>query len=143
PDTRLTAESRIVLHPTLSEKHDWFALGFQVTIADRSIPFRQLFIALVRNQDSLLLADGTYFSLKNSAFDPLRKLLEEASTLDDFGADNPSISRFNAALLEDAEEAADTFHADPAIIAWQQALAVLRDAIDIPTLKTPPALHAE
>lgn len=141
--TRLTGEPHIVINATQSEKNDWFDLGFQVTIEDRSIPFRQLFIALVRNQDSLLLADGTYFSLKNSAFDPLRKLLEEASTLDDFGADNPSISRFNAALLEDAEEAADTFHADPAIIAWQQALAVLRDATDIPTLKTPPALHAE
>lgn len=141
--TRLTGEPHIVINATQSEKNDWFDLGFQVTIEDRTIPFRQLFIALVRNQDSLLLSDGTYFSLDHSAFEPLRRLLEEASTLDDFGADNPSISRFNATLLEDAEEVADTFHADPTIIEWQKALAVLRGATDIPKLAAPSALRAE
>src|SRR5699024_3146058 len=141
--TRLTGDPHIVINATQSEKNDWFDLGFQVTIEERTIPFRQLFIALVRNQDSLLLTDGTYFSLQHEAFDPLRKLLEEASTLDDFGADNPSISRFNASLLEDAEDVADTFHADPTIIEWQKALAVLRDAKDIPSLKTPAMLEAD
>lgn len=141
--TRLTGDPHIVINATQSEKNDWFDLGFQVTIEERTIPFRQLFIALVRNQDSLLLTDGTYFSLNHPAFEPLRKLLEEASTLDDFGADNPSISRFNATLLEDAEDVADTFHADPTIIEWQKALAVLRDATDIPTLDAPPVLRAE
>lgn len=141
--TRLTGDPHIVINATQSEKNDWFDLGFQVTIEERTIPFRQLFIALVRNQDSLLLTDGTYFSLNHPAFEPLRKLLEEASTLDDFGADNPSISRFNATLLEDAEDVADTFHADPTIIEWQKALAVLRDATDIPTLEAPSVLRAE
>lgn len=141
--TRLTGDPHIVINATQSEKNDWFDLGFQVTIEERTIPFRQLFIALVRNQDSLLLTDGTYFSLNHPAFEPLRKLLEEASTLDDFGADNPSISRFNASLLEDAEGVADTFHADPTIIEWQKALAVLRNADDIPTLDTPPTLQAD
>ena len=141
--TRLTGDPHIVINATQSEKNDWFDLGFQVTIEDRTIPFRQLFIALVRNQDSLLLSDGTYFSLQHEAFDPLRKLLEEASTLDDFGADNPSISRFNAALLEDAEDVADTFHADPTIVEWQKALAVLRDAKDIPARNMPDMLRAD
>lgn len=141
--TRLTGEPHIAINATPSEKNDWFDLGFQVTIEERTIPFRQLFIALVRNQDSLLLSDGTYFSLQHSAFQPLRKLLEEAAALDDFAADNPSISRFNATLLEDAEEVADAFTADPTIVAWQKALAVLRDAKDIPALQKPAALHAE
>ena len=141
--TRLTGEPHIVINATQSEKNDWFDLGFQVTIEDRTIPFRQLFIALVRNQDSLLLTDGTYFSLKNDAFDPLRKLLEEASSMDDFGAENTSISRFNSTLLDDAEDAADAFHADPAIVEWQQALAVLREATDIPKLQVPEKLQAE
>lgn len=141
--TRLTGDPHIVINATQSEKNDWFDLGFQVTIEGRTIPFRQLFIALVRNQDSLLLADGTYFSLNHEAFDPLRKLLEEASSMDDFGVENTSISRFNAALLDDAEEAADAFHADPAIIEWQNALAVLRDATDIPNLQVPATLQAE
>lgn len=141
--TRLTGDPHIVVNATQSEKNDWFDLGFQVTIEERTIPFRQLFIALVRNQNSLLLSDGTYFSLDHPAFEPLRRLLEEASTLDDFGADNPSISRFNATLLEDAEEVADTFHADPTIIEWQKALAVLRDATDIPKLDKPDMLQAD
>src|SRR5699024_6695844 len=125
------------------EKNDWFDLGFQITIEERTIPFRQLFIALVRNQDSLLLTDGTYFSLNHPAFERLRKLLEEGSTMEDFGVDNTSTSRFNAALHDEAEDAADTFQADPAIIEWQNALAVLRDATDIPKLEIPAALHAE
>ena len=141
--TRLTGDPHIVINATQSEKNDWFDLGFQVSIEERTIPFRQLFIALVRNQDSLLLADGTYFSLNHPAFEPLRKLLEEASTMEDFGVDNTSISRFNAALLDEAEDAADTFQADPAIIEWQNALAVLRDATDIPKLEIPAALQAE
>ncbi|MDN6411010.1 MAG: SNF2-related protein, partial [Yaniella sp.] len=91
----------------------------------------------------MLLTDGTYFSLDNEAFDPLRKLLEEASTMDDFGVESTSISRFNSALLDDAEEAADAFHADPAIVEWQNALAVLREATDIPKLDVPAMLDAE
>src|SRR5699024_4238782 len=87
--------------------------------------------------------DGTYFSLDNPAFDPLRKLLEEASTMDDCVGESPSISRFNSALLDDAEEAADAFHADPAIIEWQNALAVLREATNIPKLEVPATLEAE
>lgn len=141
--TRLTGEPHIVINATQSEKNDWFDLGFQVTIEERTIPFRQLFIALVRNQNSLLLTDGTYFSLDNEAFDPLRKLLEEASTMDDFGVESTAISRFNSALLDDAEEAADAFHADPAIVEWQNALAVLREATDIPKLDVPAMLDAE
>src|SRR5699024_9168052 len=46
--TRLTGEPHIVINATQSEKNDWFDLGFQVTIDERTIPFRQLFIALVR-----------------------------------------------------------------------------------------------
>lgn len=141
--TRLTGDPHIVINATQSEKNDWFDLGFQVTIEERTIPFRQLFIALVRNQDSLLLVDGTYFSLNHEAFDPLRKLLEEASSMDDFGVENTSISRFNAALLDDAEDAADAFHADPAIVEWQNALSVLRDAADIPKLQVPQTMQAE
>src|SRR5699024_5759774 len=89
------------------------------------------------------LTDGTYFSLDNAAIDPLRKLLEEASTMDDFGVESTSISRFNSALLDDAEEAADAFHADPAIIEWQNALAVLREATDIQKLEVPALLASE
>src|SRR5699024_2598817 len=133
--TRLTGEPHIVINATQSEKNDWFDLGFQVTIDERTIPFRQLFIALVRNQNSLLLTDGTYFSLDNPAFDPLRKLLEEASTMDDFGVESTSISRINSALLEDAEEAADAFHAYPAIIEFQNALLVLREHTEMQKMK--------
>src|SRR5699024_12212786 len=59
------------------------------------------------------------------------------------GVDNTSISRFNAALLDEAEDAADTFQAETAIIEWQNALAVLRYASDIRKLEIPAALHAE
>src|SRR5699024_826791 len=97
--TRLTGEPHIVINATQSEKNDCFDLGFQVTLDARTIPFRQLVVALVRNQNGLLLIDGTYFSLDNAAFDPQRKLLQEATAMADFAAASTSISRFHSALL--------------------------------------------
>ncbi|ONH29569.1 helicase [Pseudofrankia asymbiotica] len=81
--------------------NDWFDLGVTVTVKGHQVGFRDLFVALDRGDEYLLLPDGAYFSLEKPELAALRRLIEEARTLGDWSGESPRISRFQAGLWEE------------------------------------------
>src|SRR5699024_9912411 len=62
---------------------DWFGLGIEVSIGGRPVPLSLLLTALTRDEDRLLLPDGTWFALDVPELHALRHIVEEARALQD------------------------------------------------------------
>lgn len=114
---------------------DWFDLGVTITVDGRDVPFVDVFSALSGEQTHLLLNDGAYFSLQKPELQNLRKLIEEARTLQDAPGDTLRISRFQAGLWD---ELAALGVVESQATAWRQQVQGLLslesvDAPDVPT----------
>lgn len=96
---------------TVSEgnSRDWFGLGIAVKVNNWTVPFAQIFEALDRGADRILLGNGTYFSLRRSEFKTLRTLIAEARELDDAGGEL-RINRHQAGLFSELESLAASVH---------------------------------
>ena len=96
---------------TVSEgnSRDWFGLGIAVKVNNWTVPFAQIFEALDRGADRILLGNGTYFSLRRPEFKTLRTLIAEARELDDAGGDL-RINRHQAGLFSELESLAASVH---------------------------------
>ena len=96
---------------TVSEgnSRDWFGLGIAVKVNNWTVPFAQIFEALDRGADRILLGNGTYFSLRRPEFKTLRTLIAEARELDDAG-DELRINRHQAGLFSELESLAASVH---------------------------------
>lgn len=92
---------------TVSEgnSRDWFGLGIAVKVNNWTVPFAQIFEALDRGADRILLGNGTYFSLRRPEFKTLRTLIAEARELDDAGGEL-RINRHQAGLFSELESLA-------------------------------------
>jgi len=103
PDYREVGDSlRITLSTDeVNGETDWFDLGVTVTVDGREIGFRDLFVALDRGDEYVLLPDGAYFSLDKPELAALRRLIEEARALADSHGDGLRISRFQVGLWEE------------------------------------------
>lgn len=73
------------------------------------MPFAQIFEALDRGADPILLGNGTYFSLRRPEFKTLRTLIAEARELDDAGGEL-RINRHQAGLFSELESLAASVH---------------------------------
>ncbi len=113
---------------------DWFDLGITIMVESRVVPLLDVFLALSRHQQHLLLPDGAYFSLEKPELRQLAGLIEEARTLQDVPSSSLKISRFQASLWEELSELGVVTHqAD----AWQrQARGLL--ALDSAETAVPP-----
>ncbi|GAA4668569.1 DEAD/DEAH box helicase [Frondihabitans cladoniiphilus] len=113
PDYReLSGAPALTVTTVETDKRDWFDLGVLVTVDGRTVPFGPLFTALSKKRPKLLLPDKSYLSLLHPAFDELRRLIEEAETLDEWEA-GLRINRYQASLWSEFEELADaTVQAD-------------------------------
>ena len=96
---------------TVSEgnSRDWFGLGIAVKVNNWTVPFAQIFEALDRGADRILLGSGTYFSLRRPEFKTLRTLIAEARELDDAGGEL-RINRHQAGLFSELESLAASVH---------------------------------
>ena len=96
---------------TVSEgnSRDWFGLGIAVKVNNWTVPFAQIFEALDRGADRILLGNGTYFSLRRSEFKTLRTLIAEARELNDAGGEL-RINRHQAGLFSELESLAASVH---------------------------------
>ena len=96
---------------TVSEgnSRDWFGLGIAVKVNNWTVPFAQIFEALDRGADRILLGNGTYFSLRRPEFKTLRTLIAEARELDDAGGEL-RINRHQAGLFSELESLAASMH---------------------------------
>ena len=69
-----------------------------------AVQFRELFLALSRGDEYLLLDSGAYFSLDKPGLQALARLIEEARALQDRPAESLRISRFQAGLWAELAE---------------------------------------
>ena len=114
---RAEGEPRLRVTAVESQKADWFDLGVVITVDGRPVPFQRLFTALSKGQRRLLLVDKTYLSLADPLFDPLRELIEEAGSLDEWETGTLPIHRSRANLWAEFEDLAH--EAEPAV-AWRR-----------------------
>jgi hypothetical protein len=122
-----------------SEHTDWFDLGVIVTVEGRKVPFGPLFSALARGRAKLLLIDGSYLSLKQPVFAPLRELIDEAGSLREWET-GLRISRYQTSLWSEFEDLAD--ESEPART-WRATVAGLRDTSRVQPIAAPEGLALE
>lgn len=103
------ADALIEITVSEGNSRDWFGLGIAVKVNNWTVPFAQIFEALDRGADRILLGNGTYFSLRRPEFKTLRTLIAEARELDDAG-DELRINRHQAGLFSELESLAASVH---------------------------------
>ncbi|MGW9826386.1 SNF2 domain-containing protein/helicase-like protein/SWIM zinc finger [Brevibacterium pityocampae] len=141
PDyTELTGAPHVRITTAESTRTDWFDLGILVTIDGKQIPFGRLFEALAGGAKTLLLPDGSFFSLDRPEFDPLREVLAQADALPEWDPEQPRITRYQAGLYAEFEDIADEVDA---AMAWRDAVTGLMDVDTVPEVPVPAAVHAE
>ena len=135
----LDAAPLLTIRTVETDEPDWFDLGVIVTIEGREIPLGPLFSALSRGRKKLLLTDGSYFSLQHPAFDRLRDLLDEASSLQEWEPGSLRISRSQVGLWSDFEDLADETEE---AVGWRVTVEALRDVGRIEPPPLPSGLRA-
>ena len=113
---------------TVSEgnSRDWFGLGIAVKVNNWTVPFAQIFEALDRGADRILLGNGTYFSLRRPEFKTLRTLIAEARELDDAGGEL-RINRHQAGLFSELESLAASV---PTTARWDAQVRSLLELVE-------------
>lgn len=146
PDVRVDvigprpAYRELIGHPDISITHvetlkrDWFDLGIVVNIGGYRVPFGPLFKALAKGRTRLLMVDKTYLSLEHPAFDRLRELLEESTTLDEWET-GLRVSRHQAARFAEFDDTADE---SPDALAWRQAVRAAQQLARATDASVPP-----
>jgi superfamily II DNA or RNA helicase len=139
PDYReLTAAPEFTITTVETDQRDWFDLGVLVSVDGRTIPFDNIFRALVAGHDKLLLIDGSYLSLVQPAFEKLRHLIEEAKSLQEWET-GLRISRYQSGLWEELEELAEnTVQAT----AWRDSVSGLLELESLEPAALPTSLTA-
>ena len=105
PEFVEATDALIEVTVTEGNSRDWFGLGIAVKVNNWSVPFAQIFEALDRGADRILLGNGTYFSLRRPEFKTLRTLIAEARELDEAGGEL-RINRHQAGLFSELESLA-------------------------------------
>jgi superfamily II DNA or RNA helicase len=86
---------------TDGSQQDWFDLHISVEVGGEEVPFEPLFQALVRGDEVMVLASGSYFRLDVPELDRLRQLIEEARELIDPRSRGLRLTRFHVGLWEE------------------------------------------
>lgn len=105
PEFVEATDALIEVTVTEGNSRDWFGLGIAVKVNNWTVPFAQIFEALDRGADRILLGNGTYFSLRRPEFKTLRTLIAEARELDEAGGEM-RINRHQAGLFSELESLA-------------------------------------
>nr|WP_232328087.1 SNF2-related protein [Kibdelosporangium sp. MJ126-NF4] len=139
PDYREAGTVRIGLSTEeIPGKTDWFDLTVTITVDGRAVPFMDVFLALTRDEQYLLLPDGAYFSLQKPELRALHRLIVEARGLLDQRSDSLQLSRFQAGLWD---ELANVGVVDRQATAWRRQVRGLLD--EVPEYDVPESLDAE
>ncbi|CAL8896799.1 DEAD/DEAH box helicase [Kocuria varians] len=135
----ITEPTEITVSTAPAEHHDWFGLGVTVKVGEHYLPFSEIFQALDRGQDVMLLPDGSYFSLDRPEFVRLRELIAEARTLQEDKGAPLALNRYQSSLWEQFEElATDTEQAEQ----WRHGVRALTHLDEIPSPAVPHTLQA-
>jgi len=120
----LTEAPHLTITTVPSERRDWFDLGVLVTVEGRTVPYAPLLKALATRQRKMLLVDKSYLSLAHPAFDELKRLVDEATELDEWQTDAPRLSRYQAGLWSEFDQLADATEQHEA---WRSTVGGLLD----------------
>ncbi len=133
---------RVELRVTESEVGDWFDLGVQVWVGDELVPFVELFRALARGEDHLILDTGTWFDLDRPELDQLREIIDEARALVDHDEDDGTfqLRPEHAGLWGELVELGVVAEQSEA---WRAASEALLDIESLPEAEVPAGLRAE
>ncbi len=134
----LTDTPQIGISTKGTDDGDWFDLGVTVTLGGTDVPFDQLFRALGAGEDHLMLPNGHFFALDQPEFVQLRKLIEEARSLQEPG-ESLRISRYQAGLWDELEELAAT--AEQAA-AWRKSVTGLLNLSELASVPVPEGIQA-
>jgi superfamily II DNA or RNA helicase len=80
---------------------DWFDLDIEVRVGGEVAPLAEVFLALARGDDAMVLPGGVWFPLDDPVFERLRALIAEARELTDDPRAPLRISRFQGSLWDD------------------------------------------
>ena len=119
---------------------DWFDLGVTITVEGRQVPFLDVFLALSRGEQHLLLPDGAYFSLDKPEMRALARLIKEARALSDSPSDPLRISRYQAGFWEELSALGIIGHQ---AAAWQEQIQGLLSAQGLGQNDPPAGLRAQ
>jgi superfamily II DNA or RNA helicase len=119
--------------------NDWFDLGITIKAEGREVPFLDVFVALAREQSHLLLSDGAYFSLEKPELLALRRLIEEARSLQEASDGTLKISRYQAGLWD---ELASLGVVEKQAAAWDRQVNGLLSLSSVPPVDVPATLTA-
>ncbi|WP_299167887.1 SNF2-related protein [uncultured Arthrobacter sp.] len=140
PDyTELTEQPTVSVSTTETEDRDWFGLGVSVSLGGTEVPFGELFRALALDERHLLLPGGGYFALDQPEFAQLRRLIEEARSLQDKDTDELRISRFQAGLWEELTDLAATAEQAES---WRNSVTALLELSEVPIRDVPAGVNA-
>lgn len=104
PGRRRTQDGPRIEIGTSESESDWLDLHIRVTVEGEEIDFADLFSALVRGESVYVMPDDRYFSLQSPQLDALRRVIEEAKTLNDRPAEALRLNRRQADLWQELAE---------------------------------------
>jgi SNF2 family DNA or RNA helicase len=104
------------------------------------VPFDELFVALTRGEEYLILETGVYFSLDRPEFAALRELIVESQALVDHPRPELSINRFQTSLWEDLVNLGSEIDQS---VRWNRAVQGLTGTEAVKPVAAPDGLRAE
>ena len=119
---------------------DWFDLQVTVSIDGEEVPFDELFVALARGEEYLILETGVYFGLDRPEFAALRDLIAESQALVDHPRPELSINRFQTSLWEDLVNLGSEIDQS---VRWNRAVQGLTGTEAVEPVAAPSTLRAE
>jgi superfamily II DNA or RNA helicase len=142
PQYRPAEEAPVIRLATTerADDRDWFDLAVTISIEGEEIPFDELFRALATEQELMILASGTYFSLDRPELQDLRRLIDEARGLQESSSSAAlGISRFQSDLWEELQLLGVVAAQAQS---WRSAIEGLTDASRIDERPLSPSVHA-
>ncbi|WP_231598771.1 DEAD/DEAH box helicase [Corynebacterium occultum] len=144
PKFRLAEETPQVTVGISAGETDWFDLQVQVAVGGEKVEFSELFAALSQGQELFVLPSGTYFDLNIPELEQLRRIIEEAKTLNDTTVDALKVSRYQVDLWQELVETGIVDAQEHEW--WSRVQSLVQNPGRIETaaeIEVPAAVHAE
>jgi superfamily II DNA or RNA helicase len=117
-------EAEVEVMP-LEQVRDWLSLQVSVTVDGEEVPFTELFAALVRGDELMVLPSGVWFSLDQPQLRRLLDLIEESKEIRD--PERAGVLRLHRHRVADIHELVDLSVSDASASRWSDAAARLTE----------------
>ena len=118
---------------------DWFDLSVEVSVAGQSVPLSPLITALALDEEQLILDSGTWFRLDRPELQALRRIIEEARSLQDKESTGLRVTAYQAGLWEELAGLGVVEHQSER---WSRTVGALLALDELPRPEPPLKLQA-